>query len=252
MGVLAFSRNFGQVTAVVEGLRRARGDAAVVLSADLQDPVEQVERMIEAWENGSRIVVCHRARRDDGLATEAASRLFFGLMRISQPRLPEGGFDFLLLDRRPLDVLNSFGGRNRFFQGDVLWLGFTTTFLPYERRARAVGRSQWTLGMRVKYFLDGLLSTTYWPIRLMSLCGIATALAGFVYAGAIVYARVHDDVPFTGWAPIMILLLVLGGGLMAMVGVVGEYVWRIYDEVRGRPPVAVEAWEPPGTGGEGR
>ena len=246
VGVLTLSRNFGQVLAVTEGLRRVRGDAAVVMSADLQDPVERLAGMVEAWNRGSRIVIGHRTSRDDGILASAASRAFHRLVRISLPTIPEGGFDFLLLDRQALDTLNRFGGRNRFFQGDVLWLGFPTTFLPHVRERRPRGRSQWTLGKKMKYSLDGLLGTAYWPIRLMSLCGVVTALMGFAYAAAIVYAWARHSVPFEGWAPLMILILVVGGVLMIMLGVIGEYVWRIYDEVRGRPLVAVREFQAPG------
>ncbi|MFO0910708.1 MAG: glycosyltransferase family 2 protein [Isosphaeraceae bacterium] len=236
---LNFSRNFGQVPAIVAGLREAGGDAVVILSADLQDPVALIEEMIRQWKAGAQVVVCYRIAREDSFAARITSRIFYRLIRYSVPNMPAGGFDFVLLDRQPARVMAELRDRNRFFQGDVLWLGFRTHFIPYERRKREVGRSQWTFWKKLKYFIDGLISTSYLPIRFMSLVGTLTALAGFAYALLVVYLRLIHETPFQGYAPIMIVLLIVGGLIMTMLGVIGEYVWRIYDETRGRPPYIV-------------
>lgn len=240
---LSFSRNFGQVPAIVAGLRAARGDAVVVLSADLQDPVHLIEEMVRAWRDGNQVVVCYRVAREDTLAARLTSWFFYNLIRISNPRMPSGGFDFILLDRHPARVLAGLQERNRFLQGDVLWLGFRTQFIPYERLRRTVGRSQWTLWKKVKYFIDGLLSTSYLPIRFMSLVGTLTAMAGFLYALVVVALRVSNRVPI-GYAPIMVGLMVVGGLIMTMLGIIGEYVWRIYDETRSRPMYIVREQYP--------
>jgi glycosyltransferase involved in cell wall biosynthesis len=237
---LSLSRNFGQVAAVIAGLRAARGDAIVNLSADLQEPVELIGTMIQEWEAGSQIVVCHRISREDSLVANATSKVFYRLMRLANPRMPEGGFDFLLIDRQPNDVLKNLKERNRFFQGDVLWLGFSVKFLPYERQKRTIGKSQWSLSKKVKYFIDGLLNTSYLPIRFMSLMGLVTAFSGLLYAVLIAYARLIHRQPYIGWAPLMIIILLVGGVLMTMLGVIGEYVWRIYDEARERPLYIVQ------------
>ena len=233
--VLALTKNFGQVSAVVAGLRETTGDAAIILSADLQEPIEKIPEMVQAWVGGSEIVICYRQARQDTLMARLSSRLFYGLIRLASPTMPATGFDFFLLGRPALSVINQLKERNRFFQGDILWLGFRTTMLPYERQRRSVGRSQWTTSRKVKYFLDGLLSTSYWPIRAMPILGFLTFGAGLVYSGLIVWAWVVRSTPFTGWAPIMIVCLALGGLNMLMLGILGEYVWRIYDELRGRP-----------------
>lgn len=233
--VVTFSRNFGQVAAVTAGLREVSGDAAIVLSADLQEPIEKVEEMIRCWRRGSQVVICYRQSRSDPPVARWTSRVFYWLIHLSLPQMPPTGFDFFLLDRRPLDILNQFEERNRFFQGDVLWLGFPTTMLPYSRLQREIGVSQWSLGKKLKYFIDGLIGTSYWPIRLMSALGIATFGAGALYSGIIVYGWFTHRTPFVGWAPIMVAVLGLGGLNMLMLGVLGEYLWRTYDEVRGRP-----------------
>lgn len=233
--VLSFSRNFGQVPAVIAGCKEVTGDAGICMSADLQEPIELIEEMIEKWKAGNEIVICHRNEREDSFIANNASLVFYKLMKYVNPKMPKGGFDFLLIDKKALEVLNQIDERNRFFQGDILWLGFNTAFIPYTRLKRTIGKSQWTLSKKLKYFLDGLLNTSYLPIRAMSLLGIIFSLFGFIYALVIAYSRVMNNTPFDGWAPIMILILIIGGLIMLMLGIIGEYVWRTYDETRKRP-----------------
>jgi glycosyltransferase involved in cell wall biosynthesis len=233
--VISFSRNFGQVPAVIAGLKEVNGDAVVVMSADLQEPIELIGEMIAKWKAGNEIVIGHRIDREDGFVANTASTVFYKLMRQVNPKMPKGGFDFMLIDKIALEVLNQIDERNRFFQGDVLWLGFNTIFIPYTRLKRTIGKSQWTLSKKLKYFIDGLLNTSYVPIRLMSLLGICFSFFGFLYALVIAYNRFIHNTPFTGWAPIMILILIIGGLIMLMLGIIGEYVWRTYDETRKRP-----------------
>ena len=233
--IISFSRNFGQVAAVVAGLKEANADAVTIMSADLQEPVELIADMIAKWKEGNEIVIGHRIDREDGFVANTASVIFYKLMKYVNPKMPKGGFDFTLIDRKALDVLNQIDERNRFFQGDILWLGFNTAFIPYTRLKRTIGRSQWTLSKKLKYFIDGLLNTSYIPIRLMSLLGICFSVFGFLYALVIAYNRFIHNTPFTGWAPIMITILIIGGLIMLMLGIIGEYVWRTYDETRKRP-----------------
>ena len=233
--VISFTRNFGQMAAMLAGFKQATGDVVLNLSADLQDPVELIPRMVDAWEHGSEVVICYRANRQDRLADRLTSRLFYGLVRVSYPQIPSGGFDYILLDRRVMDAFNAIDVRNRFFQGDILWFGYRSTFIPYERLKRTIGRSQYTFAKKLKNSLDAILDSSYLPIRFISAFGVVTALAGFAYALTVVYARLMHQIPFTGWAPIMVVTLVVGGSIMLMLGIIGEYIWRIYDEVRKKP-----------------
>ncbi|CAM3382437.1 Glycosyltransferase 2-like domain-containing protein [Flavobacterium longum] len=233
--VLSFSRNFGQVAAVIAGLKEVTGDAVVVMSADLQEPIALIEDMVAKWQAGNDIVICHRIDREDGFIANNTSRIFYKMMQYANPTMPKGGFDFVLIGRKPLEALNQLDERNRFFQGDILWLGFSTVFIPYSRLKRTIGKSQWTLSKKLKYFIDGLLNTSYIPIRLISLLGMCFSVIGFLYALVIVYNRIINNTPFVGWAPIMITLLIIGGLIMLMLGIIGEYVWRTYDETRKRP-----------------
>jgi glycosyltransferase involved in cell wall biosynthesis len=237
--VVSFTRNFGQMPAILAGFKHATGDLVIQLSADLQDPISLVPQMVAEYERGSEVVACHREHREDGVSRRLTSRVLYGILRLTFPQIPSGGFDYILLDRKVVDAFNGVEVRNRFFQGDILWFGYKTTFIPYTRMKRAIGRSQYTFAKRLKNSLDAILDSSYLPIRFISLVGVLTAFAGFLYAVDIVYGRLRHDIPFTGWAPIMILILVIGGVLMLMLGIIGEYVWRIYDEVRGKPNYVV-------------
>ena len=238
--VISFSRNFGQLAAVNAGLARVVGDCAIVMSADLQDPIELTIKMLKAWGEGNEVVIGYRIDREDALSSKLPSKIFYSLMRKIYPQMPQGGFDFVLLDRVCVSEVNKILDKNRFFQGDILGLGFNVKFIPYSRVKRIIGKSQWTLSKKLKYFIDCLVTSSYAPIRFMSIIGIVTALSGFLYGVLIVYARLTENTPFTGWAPIMILILVIGGLLMLMLGITGEYIWRIYDEVKKRPNYVIK------------
>ena len=233
--IISFSRNFGQVAAIVAGFKEVAGDAAIMMSADLQEPIALIEDMVAKWQSGNEIVICHRIDREDGFIANNTSRVFYKMMKYANPKMPDGGFDFVLLGRQAIQAFNRIDERNRFFQGDVLWLGFPTTFIPYQRLKRTIGKSQWTLTKKLKYFIDGLLNTSYIPIRLMSLLGFCVSFIGFIYALVIAYNRLINNTPFVGWAPLMTVILIVGGLIMLMLGIIGEYVWRTYDETRKRP-----------------
>jgi len=233
--VITFTRNFGQMAAMLAGFRQSSGDAVINISADLQDPVEVIPKMIESWENGAEIVICHRIDRDDPIMAKLFSRVAYGVLRISLPQMPSGGFDFVLMDRKVMDAFNTIDVRHRFFQGDLLWTGFKTTFIPYTRLKRTIGKSQYNFSKKMKNFLDAVIDASYLPIRFISLLGIITSALGLLYSVSIFVAWLQGKTPFTGWAPIMIVILLVGGMIMVMLGIIGEYIWRINEEVRKRP-----------------
>jgi glycosyltransferase involved in cell wall biosynthesis len=233
--IVSFTRNFGQMAAIQAGLKTATGELVLHLSADLQDPVELIPQLVREFEAGNELVVAYRQGREDKMTSRISSRIFYGIVRMSFPQIPPGGFDYVLMGRRVVDSFNQIEVRNRFFQGDLLWLGYKTTFIPYTRAKREIGRSQYNFAKRLKNSLDAILDSSYLPIRFISLIGVLTALVGFAYALNIVYYRMMHGSPFPGWAPIMVVLLVIGGLLMVMMGIIGEYVWRIFDEVRRKP-----------------
>ncbi len=233
--IIDFTRNFGQMAAMLAGIAQATGDAVINVSADLQDPLDLIPEMLRSWEAGGEIVVCHRSDRADSLSAKVVSKMAYSILRLAQPNMPDGGFDYVLMDRRVVDVFNSIDVRHRYFQGDLLWTGFRTTFIPYVRQERKIGRSQYNLSKKMKNFLDAVLDVSYLPIRLISATGAVTSVLGLLYGITIVIAWAMGNTPFEGWAPIMIALLVVGGLIMLMLGVIGEYVWRINEEVRKRP-----------------
>ena len=237
--VITFTRNFGQMAAMLAGFKEATGDAVINISADLQDPVELIPQMVEKWQGGSEIVICYRTDRSDTLLAKLFSRLAYGMLRISLPQIPPGGFDFVLMDRKVMDAFNAIDVRHRFFQGDLLWTGYRTSFIPYVRLKRAIGKSQYNFGKKLKNFLDAVLDASYLPIRFISLVGVITSVLGALYSVTIVFSWLRGETPFSGWAPIMIAILLVGGLIMLMLGVIGEYVWRINEEVRKKPNYVV-------------
>ena len=240
--LVKLSRNFGQVAAVTAGFEVVEGDALIVLSADLQDPPELIHRFVREWDvNDKEIVIAARASRDDGFLPRLFSSIFYKFMRkYAVQSIPKGGFDYFLISRRVLNVIHQMREKNSFLQGQILWTGFSPEIIPYNRMKREIGFSQWNLGKRIKYFIDGFITYSYFPIRFISVCGIITAFSGFLYAVLILIMRLTANIPIKGWAPLMIVLLTVSGIQMIMLGIIGEYLWRNYDETRKRPIYVVE------------
>lgn len=232
MKVISLSRNFGQMAAILAGWRYAKGDIVINMAADLQDPPEQCIAMIKEWEKGSDIVISYRRNHSTTLLNKITSKLFYKMLL---PNVPPGGFDFALLGRNAMDAVNSIKERNSFYQYDILWVGFNVKFIPYDKLERTIGKSQYNFVKRFGNFMTAFFNVSYLPLRLMSFLGFSFAMAGFIYSLSIVHAYYFKATPFQGWAPIMILLLIIGGLIMLMLGVLGEYIWRIFDEVKGRP-----------------
>ena len=234
--VIKFSRNFGQAEAWSAGLNYCSGNYAVIISADLQDPPELINTMIEiVHNNNSDIVIANREGRDESLFRVITSKIFYSIMRLlSFKNMPLGGFDYFLISRRVINIIVNDKDSNPFIQGKVLYAGFQPVFIPYRRRKRPYGKSKWTFSLKINMLLDAILSYSYLPIRIMSVMGLLISAAGFLYAIIIIISYFHNNVPFPGWAPLMILILVLSGFQMLMLGIIGEYLWRTLDQTRGR------------------
>jgi len=239
--IIKLTRNFGQPAARLAGLRASRGRAVVHLTSDGQDPPELIGDMLREYQKGSEIVIGNRIGRDEGFWRVMTSRLFYGLMRrLSFPNMPAGGFDYVLVGRRALDVILANQDASPFFQGQVLWSGFRPAFVPYRRNRREIGRSRWTLGKKIKLLIDGVFGYSFLPIRAISLIGLLSALGGFALAAAIVLRKLLHGTTVPGWAGIVIVMLVLGGVQMLMLGVIGEYLWRGLAESRRRDLYVIE------------
>ena len=233
--VITFTRNFGQMAAMLAGFKYASGDAIINISADLQDPVDLIPEMIGQWKAGSEIVICYRTDRADSIGAKLFSKLAYGILRMSLPQIPPGGFDFVLMDRKVMDVFNSIDVRHRFFQGDLLWTGYRTSFIPYVRLERTIGKSQYNFFKKLNNFIDAILDASFMPIRIITYAGMLTSCMGLLYSISIIYTWWNGETPFSGWAPIMIAILLLSGMIMVMLGIIGEYIWRINSEVRKKP-----------------
>jgi len=221
--VIKFSRNFCQAAAWSAGLNYCSVNYAVIISADLQDPPELINTMIEiVHNNNSDIVIANREGRDESLFRVITSKIFYSIMRLlSFKNMPLGGFDFFLISRRVINIIVNDKDSNPFIQGKVLYAGFQPVFIPYRRRKRPYGKSKWTFSLKINMLLDAILSYSYLPIRIMSVMGLLISAAGFLYAIIIIISYFHNNVPFPGWAPLMILILVLSGFQMLMLGIIG-------------------------------
>jgi len=239
---IRFSRNFGSHAACTAGLEHARGDAAIVMAADLQDPPEAIPALVEKWSGGSDVVWAVRcAREGESLRTLASARLFYALMRrVTSLEMPPAGVDFFLVNRAVIDALKAAPERNTSLIGQIQWLGFNQVSLEYTKQARATGRSKWTFSKKLKLSVDWLVGFSYFPIRFMSALGVLFAVAGFLYALFLTLRRFIWVVPVEGWTSLICVLLITSGVQLVMLGVLGEYLWRTFDASRQRPRYVIE------------
>jgi dolichol-phosphate mannosyltransferase len=232
--VVTLSRNFGHQPAVTAGLAHARGDAVAVMDGDLQDPPEVLPGFVEKWREGFDVVYAVRTRRKEGPAKRLGYFLFYRLLRqIADLDIPLDSGDFCLMDRRAVDALNRLPERERFVRGLRTFVGFRQTGLAYERDARAAGVPKYTFRKLVGLALDGVVNFSSLPLRLAVWPGAAAVAAGLVAAVGAAAAG------FPTWLLVLAAVLVLGGGQLLALGVIGEYVRRIFLEVKARPPYIV-------------
>ena len=239
--MIRFSRNCGSHAAASAGLQFCRGDAAVMIAADLQDPPEIIPDLISKWEKGFRIVWGVRKNREgENFITRAFSRLFYFLMNhLTDIRQAPTGADVFLVDRKVIEAFNQSPEKNTSVYMLIMWLGFSQSSIEYTKEDRHFGKSKWRFSKRLKLFFDSLVSFSYVPLRMMSLVGTIAALLGMSY-GMVVFFNVLCGSPIQGWSSLMIVILLLGGFQMVMMGMLGEYLWRTYDEARRRPRYVIE------------
>jgi dolichol-phosphate mannosyltransferase len=239
--VLGLSRNFGSNAAIMAGLGQTRGDAAVTLAADLQDPPEILPELVKAWHAGAQVVLAARRKREDPFVSRVLASVFNRLFRmLAFPQFPKGGFDLVLLDRTVVDTILAMPEKNSYLFGQVLWVGYERATINYDRAPRGSGRSAWTTWRKVKYFIDAFTAFSYLPVRAASLLGLLLACLGFAYAALVIVLRLRGDlVEPRGFSALLVTVLVTAGAQLVVAGLTGEYVWRILEEVRPRPPFIV-------------
>ena len=240
--VARLSRNYGSHVAAAAGLQLASGDAAVIMAGDLQDHPREISRFLEKWREGFHVVLGVRATRQDPRLHRLLAALYAKVIRrIALPNYPPTGTgSFCLLDRKVIDGLNSFPERNRLTFGLILTAGFRQTQIEYERHERNTGVSKWSLRQKIKVTIDTLVSFSAVPIRAVSLVGIVIAAISFIYAGYLAIDTMIYGRSVEGWTTIIVLILMIGGFQLFVLGMFGEYLWRVCDEVRGRPLFLVQ------------
>lgn len=231
------SRNFGKEAAMTAGIDVARGDAVIVLDADLQDPPELIPAMVSRWREGADVVVMkRRSRAGETWFKRASARLFYRLLnRISDNEIPENVGDFRLLSRHAIDALKRLPERNRYMKGLFAWVGMDTSVIEYDRAPRAAGRSKWNFPSLLRLALDGVSSFSITPLRVATLLGLVTASLGALFGVWIVYKTLVFGEAVQGYPSIMATMIFLGGIQLLVIGILGEYVGKTYLEAKARP-----------------
>jgi len=242
--IIGFARNFGHQIAVTAGIDAANGDAVVLIDADLQDPPEVIHQMINKWHEGFDVVYGTRTERSGESAFKLISaRGFYRLInKISDIPIPLDTGDFRLMNRNVVETLRAMPERDRFVRGMVSWVGFKQTALPYKRSERYAGETKYSLSKMFIFAMDGILSFSTKPLQISILLGMLTsalALLGIIYALAL---RIFTNIWVEGWTALMIAVLFIGGVQLISVGILGEYVGRIYNEIKRRPLYVVEEY----------
>jgi glycosyltransferase involved in cell wall biosynthesis len=244
--VVNFARNFGHQAAITAGLDFATGDAVIIMDTDLQDPPAVAFELVETWRKGYQVVYAKRKTRQDGAFKRATAFGFYWLIdQLTKFELPRNVGDFRLMDRKVVNTVNTFREHNRFMRGIVAYVGFRQTAVLFDRDARFAGETKYPLRKMIKLALDGIFSFSTFPLKLITQVGLLASFLSFVgiiYTIAMYFVRPEITVP--GWTLMMIAVLFMGGIQMIMLGILGEYVGRIYAEVQNRPLYIVdEVWE---------
>jgi dolichol-phosphate mannosyltransferase len=240
--LVRLSRNFGHQMAITAGVDAARGEAVALIDADLQDPPEVVLEMLARWREGYDVVYGRRTRRrgETWFKRASAAGFYRVIRRLTSVDIPADTGDFRLMSRRVVDVLKQFQERNRFVRGMVAWIGWRQTAVTYERAERHAGETKYPLRKMLRFAADAIVSFSFAPLRVATGLGLAASGLSFAYAVYAVLARLLGWGVVHGWASLMVAVLFLGGVQLVSLGIIGEYVGRVYDEVKRRPLYVAE------------
>ena len=244
--IVDLATNVGSYNAIVAGMAHATGECLAVITADLQDPPELMVQMYSYWRQGIKLVIGNRQDRAETGLTRWVAQTFHWLMKkLALKNIPDGGFDFVFCDRQVADEVLKMHERNSNVFYLMFWLGFAYVTIPYVRKKRVIGTSQWTFAKKVKLLIDSLLAFSFVPIRAISVVGLSLGLVALVYGAYIILLRLTTSNEPQGWTTLMVVILFVSAFQMIALGVIGEYVWRGLDAARGRPLYVVrEVWEP--------
>lgn len=248
---VSFSRNFGHQAGVTAGLQHATGDAVVVMDADLQDPPQVLPLMFERWQDGYQVIMGKRVQRDvDPLSKRLFAWMYYRVLaQLSQTKIPLDGGDFCFMDRAVVDTLNKLPERNRYIRGLRAWVGFRHSEIPFDRQQRFSGEPKYNFLKSLSLAIDGLVSFSHSPLRFATYMGMATGILALLMSALVLYWRFFTNSPLAGYATIVTAFLFISSVQMITFGIMGEYVGRIYDEVKGRPHYLVKEISPMRTTG---
>lgn len=247
VAIVDLSRNFGKEVALTAGLDHASGDAIIIIiDADLQDPPELIPELVRGWEEGYDNVYAQRSRRaGESWLKKATAHLFYrGMQRVGRVSLPLDTGDFRLLSRRALDALLELREQHRFMKGLFVWIGFAPKAVPYERDARFAGHGKWRLWALWNFAIEGLTSFTVGPLKLASYLGLCVAFIAVCYALFIIYKTLVYGDPVAGYPSLMVTILFLGAVQLIGIGILGEYLGRIFNETKQRPLYLIQSFAP--------
>ncbi|MDP1653402.1 MAG: glycosyltransferase family 2 protein [Rhodocyclaceae bacterium] len=246
VAIVDLSRNFGKEIALTAGLDHARGDAVVVIDADLQDPPELITEMIRRWREGYDVVYAKRTARDgESWLKKLTAFAFYRLMqRAGRVRIPQDTGDYRLLSRRAIVALGKLREQHRFMKGLFAWIGYPQVAVPYRREPRYAGNTKWNYWHLWNFALEGITSFTTAPLKMATYLGLVTALGAFAYAAIIVYKTLMFGDPARGYPSLMVVVLFLGGVQLITIGILGEYIGRMFDETKNRPLYLVQEYRP--------
>lgn len=235
--IVDLSRNFGKEIALTAGLDAAVGDAVVVIDADLQDPPELIGALIDGWREGYEVVYAQRrARRGESVLKKATAALFYKLMaNVGDAPFPENVGDFRLMSRKAVDAVCALRERHRFMKGVFAWVGFPSKAVLYDRDPRAAGVTKWNYWRLWNLSIEAVTSSTLAPLKISTYVGFATAALALAYGAFIFFKKVFFGDPVQGYASLMVVMMTLGGVQLGVLGVIGEYLGRIFNETKGRP-----------------
>jgi len=235
--VIHLSRNFGHQLALTAGLNFSRGKATILMDADLQDPPELIKEFVEKWRQGNEIVYGLRKEREgETFFKKITAKVFYKLLKVTANiDIPENVGDFYLLDRKVVNILNSLGERHRFLRGLIAWVGYKRVAVEYVRKPRFKGETKYSLWRMLKFSVDAMTSFSFAPLRFVSLLGAFFSLVSFFAILVIIYVKLFTHMTIVGWSSLMAAILFIGGIQLLAIGIIGEYVARIGDDVKSRP-----------------
>ena len=236
--LIDFSRNFGHQSAITAGMNYSSGQAIVVIDADLQDPPEVILSMLEKWREGYQVVYGKRLKREgESIFKKATAKVFYRILaRLTEFDIPVDAGDFRLIDRKVCDALNKMDEKNRYVRGIISWLGFNTTYVEFVREKRYAGKTKYPLRKMLKFATDAVVSFSYKPLRITSYLGMALSGVSFIYLIIALFLKLFNVIDTVqGWMSIVAISLFFNGIVLLVLGIMGEYIGRIYDEVKARP-----------------